>query len=379
MSWIKRNLYFFIGSILAVGLMGLAGWYLYSKWDENNKIVQSLNDDYEKLRRLNTQKPHPGNDKINNIQTAKDQQKELMDIISKARGYFQRIPPTPNEANINDHDFTVALSLAINELQKDATNASVILPPDYNFSFQAEKSKVSFVAGGLSPLAVQLGEIKTICGVLFAAKVNSLDNIRRERVSSDDSSGPQSDYLYDKSATNDMAVLSPYELTFKCFSAELAHVLAGFASSSNALIVKTINVERAPAQAESEQPGGPVAQYIQRYAAPAYDAMSEQQRIAQRYGISASGPANRYGGGGPSLADRYGGGGGASLGGIPYRPLQATEAPPPVYQPPPVYAPTGAAPQAGAPGGKGGLPTVLDEKELKVTLALDVMKLLPSK
>lgn len=39
MDWIKRNLYFLVGSLVAVALMGLAGWYLYSKWQLNNDIL----------------------------------------------------------------------------------------------------------------------------------------------------------------------------------------------------------------------------------------------------------------------------------------------------------------------------------------------------
>src|SRR5207253_2234242 len=103
----------------------------------------------------------------------------------------------------------------------------------------------------------QLGEIKAICEVLCQAKINSLDNIRRERVSTDDATGPQSEYLAERSTTNALAVISPYELTFRCFSPELASVLAGFASSPLGLLVKSINVEAAPAGA-AETPATPV-------------------------------------------------------------------------------------------------------------------------
>ena len=60
MSWIKRNLYFVIGSVIALALMGLAGWYLYSNWQLNNEILEKLNADYEQLRKYNAQNPHPG-------------------------------------------------------------------------------------------------------------------------------------------------------------------------------------------------------------------------------------------------------------------------------------------------------------------------------
>src|ERR1035437_5010971 len=87
MDWIKRNLYFLIGSLVALVLMGLAGWYLYSKWQLNNEILVSLDEQYAKLKRLNENKPHPGSGKVDNIKAAKDQQQELRDYIRKARQY----------------------------------------------------------------------------------------------------------------------------------------------------------------------------------------------------------------------------------------------------------------------------------------------------
>src|ERR1035437_5120164 len=87
MDWIKRNLYFLIGSLVALVLMGLAGWYLYSKWQLNNEILVSLDEQYGKLKRLNENKPQPGSGKVDNIKAAKDQQQELRDYIRKARQY----------------------------------------------------------------------------------------------------------------------------------------------------------------------------------------------------------------------------------------------------------------------------------------------------
>jgi hypothetical protein len=359
MDWIKRNLYFLIGSAVALALMGAAGWFLYSKWQLNNEIFEKLNQDYAELERLNKQKPHPRSGQVNNIALAKEQQQQLREFIKKSRTHFERISPIPDLPKITDRDFSPALSRTISQLQRDATNASVILPPDYNFSFQAQKQKVSFAAGSLELLAVQLGEVKTISEILFQAKINSLDNIRRERVSADDTSGPQTDYLPEKSVTNDLAVLTPYELTFRCFSSELASVLVGFGASPHALLVKTLNVEPGPAVAAVDttsqptpyaytppppvaNPGGPGGEL----------AASGAAAMMRRYGLRPGGP------------------GGGGLGGIPLRvPGESPVAPAPVPQ---QYAPT-------APVAHGGLPTVLDEKQLKVTIMLNLVKLLPPK
>ena len=372
MAWIKRNLYFVIGSVIALVLMGLAGYFLYSQWVANNQILASLNDDYEKLRRLNSAPIHPGSGQVDNFKLAKEQREQLREFLKKPRSHFQRIPAIPAEASISDQDFTSALSHTIDQLQKDATNASVTLPPNYAFSFEAQRPKVQFAAGSLGPLSVQLGDIKAISDILFQAKINSLDNLRRERVSADDSSGPQTDYLPDRSITNELAVLTPYEMTFRCFSTELATVLGGFASSPAGFIVKTINVEPGPATAPAENPlATPYAQYTPSQAAIAAQQESTAAMYARRYGAPSAGAAP------PSYASRYGGGGAANLGGIPLRPLQPAGQPAyPAYTPP---APQPGVAPAMAGASSTALTPALDERQLKVTIYLIVVKLLPTK
>jgi hypothetical protein len=104
----------------------------------------------------------------------------------------------------------------------------------------------------LNALATQLGEVKAISEILFAARVNALDGIQRARVSDDDANGPAADYLIDNSVTNELAIMTPYAVTFRAFSPEIAQTLAGFASSPHGFIVKSINVQPAEAVASPE-------------------------------------------------------------------------------------------------------------------------------
>lgn len=351
MDWIKRNLYFVIGSLVALLLMGWAGWYFYSKWELNNSVLVQLDEQYAKLKRLSEQNPHPGSGKVDNIQAAKDQQKQRRAWIRKACEHFQTIPPipVPESGKVTDREFSAALNRTIDQLQKQATNASVALPPKsstgqtYSFSFEEQRPKLAFAAGSLEPLSVQLGEVKAICDVLFRAKINALDGLRRERVSEDDQRGPQTDYLAEKSVTNELAVLTPYELSFRCFSSELASVLAGFADSPHSLIVKTINVEPAPASAPVDQGAAPVMTYqppqptyVPPPSTPAAEAPMRSGGFEDRYGLRGRRPP-----------------------------------PPPVTQPTYTYAPQPVT----VARSKGGLPTALDERQLKVTMVLVVVKL----
>ncbi len=300
MGWFKRNLFFVIGSALAVGLLVVAGIYGFRGYSHNTAALDRLNEIYGKLQEFNSQKPSPGNEKINNIEAAREQEKQLRSRIEKTKDYFRPIPPIPNATNgVSSELFAAALRRAVDQLQRAADAADVSLPPKYNFSFEAQRSLMKFSPGSLDALAVQLGEVKTIAEVLFAARVNAMDGVQRLRISEDDTAGPQSDYVDDPATTNELAVLVPYVVTFRSFGPELAKVLGGFASSPHGFIVKGINVQPAGAAAGGYlQPGG---------------------------------------------------------------------------LPPPEGMPPGAMPRPG----KGGLPTVLKEQLLRITIEVEIVKLLP--
>jgi len=61
----------------------------------------------------------------------------------------------------------------------------------------------------------QLGEVKAICDALFQARINQLRLLSAANASQpEDTAGAVSDYLNQKSVTNDLAVLTPYEIKF---------------------------------------------------------------------------------------------------------------------------------------------------------------------
>lgn len=384
MDWIKRNLGFTVGSVVAVVLLGLAGWYCYGGWRQKSEVTTTLSAQYAELKRLYDLNPNPGSgDKVNNIEAAKAQQKQLREFIARSGRFFEPVGAIPAREGTNaltSEEFASYLSRTVEGLQREATNASVTLPAKYNFSFEAQKSLMVFAAGSLERLAEQLGEVKALCGAVFAAKVNALDGLRRERVSADDQKGPPSDYLEAKSATNDLAVITPYELSFRCFSSELAGVLNHFHSDPHGFLVKTINVEPAPAgvAADPNAPASPLLTPAYTPYAPTAVAPNEQayaETLRRRYGAEVPGGMD-------ALARRYGARGqlgesgrGPSLGGIPYKGSPGVGAQPVMPYPAAPVAPAGGMPAATS--SRGGFQTVLNEKPLRVTVLVHLVKLLP--
>jgi hypothetical protein len=323
MAWIKRNLFFFIGSIIALALIGVGGWYFYAEYSDEGDSGNKIAADYDTLRELNQESPHPGKagGPIDNVQAAKDQQASLRAWIESTRPYFQ---PVKQLGNLNN--FPTELDNSVAQLQRQAREDGVSLPAGYYFTFLAQKNMLAIPHNILPQLASRLGEIKVLCGILFDAKINSLESIRREVLSEDDTNGP--DYLPpdQRTVSTPLAEMTPYELTFDCFSGELASILGSFAASPHGLVVRSIDVE--PAQG-----GGPAM-----------------------YGGA---PASSYGGGGtPAWMMNHGYNPGAQMypGGPQARPM--TPVPPPANGRPVKF---------------------LSENKLRITLLVDVVKPKPGR
>jgi hypothetical protein len=244
MGWLKRNLFFAIGGILSLGLLAAAGYYDYVGWQHNQAAYGRLKETYDKLIELSKKKPSPGNDKVPNIAAANEQANQLNQWKSQSKKYFQPVPRIPATGPLSNESFQHALTATIKQLQDSAAAANVQLPPQYNFSFTTDVGRLTFAPGSLEPLSAQLGEVKAISEILFSARVNGMDAIQRAKVSSDDDGGPQTDYIIeDQPVTNDLAVLMPYQVTFRGFSPEVAQVLGAFAASPPGFIVKTVSVQ----------------------------------------------------------------------------------------------------------------------------------------
>jgi hypothetical protein len=125
------------------------------------------------------------------------------------------------------------------------------------------------------------------------------------------------------------------------------------AASPHGFIIKSINVEGSPIASPQEQFSPTATPVTPMYIQQATPTSVEPDNRSR----------SRYRGGG--------GGGAASLGGIEYRGIQPNQ---PTYVQPMMQAPA-----IGTAARSGGLPTVLDERQLKVTMNLVLVKLLPAK
>ena len=333
MSWLKRNLFLAIGGLVVLGLLGFAGYNLYSKKQSVDQITGDLNAQTEQLKSLMTRDPHPDQE---NIDAAKREQTKLAEFLGHTRKHFE---PVIEFDKLDSAAFKELLEKTIAGLERDAERTGVDLPAKYNFTFSTQRTRLDFAPETLVPLATQVAQIRALCDVLYQARVHALISLRRVPISKEEESA--TDYLVGKKPTTTAvtgAILNPYEVTFQGFSAELAAVLEGLYRSSNCFIVKNIDVQTNVVTAATEPTPSFVPLYQPGAVAP-QPAMSPDEMMRRRYGIN---PANRYR---TTMPDRV---------------------------PQPATPPAATTLQ---PAARRGPETVIDERPFKVTMYVEAVRL----
>jgi hypothetical protein len=287
MPWIKRNLLFVVGLAVAVALLGFGVFfYLLGNQAKAEAADQELNSKNSEYTALVDTKPAPNQE---NITEAKEQQKKLVAFRESVRPQFMALS-TPEA--LDDAGFKNLLDRTVDLLTKQADRNGVRLPKNgetarYAFTFDTQIKQLEFSQKSLLPLTAQLLDVQDICRNLFESKVHTLESIRRTPVSTNDIT-PTGNYLSKKVTTNSVtgASVFPYEVTFQCFSSELANTLASFANSQAVYVVKSVNIERG----NMESSGG-----VAEAAVGMNQVLANRYGLAGRYGAPAAAPVAKPG------------------------------------------------------------------------------------
>lgn len=273
MPWVKRNLGLVIGGVVALALMGLAGYYLWTKMQEEALVTMELESATARFNELLRRPVHPGNEQVDNIERAKEEHERLQGLLVEVR---EQIGTNAIPKKVSDQEFRALLDNTVTELQRDAEKLGIALPSDdYWFTFSPQKTAVEFEE--VEMLMQQLMDVKALSDVLYSAKIHDLVALKRVPATSEDNNA--TDFLGDKEpSTNQFTITTPYELTFQGFSTELAKVLEGLIAAKQCFVVRSVGVEKAPTENRFEQGMAnpymmnPAMQRYRRYAprAPVY-------------------------------------------------------------------------------------------------------------
>jgi hypothetical protein len=245
MDWIKKNLVFVVGLAVSLALLAGAVIYLLGSKEAAEAADAELVAKNQQLDDLVKLDPYPNQD---NVERTKAEQKRVAAFIADARkrfGISEKVPDLDNAS------FKSLLEGTIAALEREAERAGVKLPAGadagskYSFTFAQQRQQLQLPANSLEPFARQLSDIQNICEVLFDSKIHTLVHVKRSAVGTNDPMG-SAETISKKVATNSVvgATSYPYEVAFQSFSAELGSVLEGFANAPQSYVLKTVNVER---------------------------------------------------------------------------------------------------------------------------------------
>ena len=128
---------------------------------------------------------------LNEVAAAKEDLQHLESFLTELRKFF--VPIAYPDAK-DSREFKLLLNDTLYNLNREAEAANVVLPSKpYPFTFKKQSESTQFEPPTITPLAIQLEEIKTICQILFKAKVHSIEGLRRAPIAKDEND--PTDYL----------------------------------------------------------------------------------------------------------------------------------------------------------------------------------------
>ncbi len=384
MPWIKKNLTLVFGGLVGLALLAGSGFFLFSQLQRESEVDSQLVAKKDQWTSLNNQTPYPDE---KNIKAVREEAERVEKLAVELRSNIHPpdVPPVTDTYRLR-----ALIETAIVNLTREADEAGVTLPNNYAFTFQKLRELGGeFNSNAIPKIAMQVSQISTLCRVLFDAKVHSLDTLKRSPVLKEEGGG--ADYLSSKGLTNQWVMRTPYDLSFRSFSSELAGVIQGLAALDQCVVIKTLNVEtttlpprRFPmpgmtfAPPPQEQPTGSSG-----------PTMSPELRA--RYGLGPGGPGSpesRYGSGGespgsgmsPELRARYGLGAGGRPGMGPDMRSRYGLGPGagPSYAAPQSLMSPVTPPNMTMPMTPAGPKVVLEEKPLRIILQLDFVTPAPA-
>ena len=220
-------------------LTGYCAWLFAHDVSDNADVVKEYVDDlgqFDALR-TNTRVPYPSDE---NIQHAKEDLGQVKALVDELHKTFVPFPAPPA---LDVKGFSEYLENTIFDLRTKATNAEVGVPDDFAFGFTDQRGKLNYPRECIPLWMQQVAEIKSLCDILYRARINSLISVRRVPVSeSNDMIVSVNDLLPSRTTPTPYGTATPYKIEFRSFSRELAAVMEGLARSSNFMSVKNMVV-----------------------------------------------------------------------------------------------------------------------------------------
>jgi len=329
MVFLKRNIFWIISGLVSVGLIAGSVMFTSGAKAKAEEKMTELSTYTNTVNQLKDATPYPSPEAINQV---KQDTEKVKGFSKQAEAMFTyKAPP-----DIHPRRFKVHLINSLVALQNEATNYNVRLPRQFNFTFSHLLPMPNLLPYSVAPLGERLQDIQHITQILFESRVHAIDSFARVPAYAREPGGRV--LMYDVGIRTNLSTAeadftsTPYRFSFRGFTTELTEVLNRFASADRFYVVRQIEVQGT----QSAEPSL----------------------------VSRASSGGMFAGGADS-GDEEGSGGGT---------LRTTQAN--------LLAQARALAAARAAAGRGvvlqsPLQTVIDERPLRISMMIDVVKLVP--
>src|SRR5689334_16935774 len=128
MTWIKRNLSLVVSGVIALGLLGYGGWYLWSAMQQNSTVDNEIGQVKADIDRFLGMDPFPAK---SNVDTAQREFQRVSAFIAQSKKLF----PASPVRQLDDRSFKSLLQATIDDLHKQAASVNIHVQTNYYFSF----------------------------------------------------------------------------------------------------------------------------------------------------------------------------------------------------------------------------------------------------
>jgi hypothetical protein len=242
MVWIKRNLIVVIGGVVSVALLAVSVIFAQGAKQKQDDAAQALQSYTNSVKTLLSARPFPNDQTISKFEAEAE---AVRGFSRDAEKLFAYTPPS----KMGGQQFKIHLLKALVQLQADATNNNVQIPDQYQFTFGHLVPMPNLVPYSIQPLQESLDDIQHICQVLYSSRVHALEHIQRfpAYLREPGQLGLSYEYWPRTNVTSSDAVFksTPYVFRFRGFTSELTEVLNRFASADRFYVVRKIDVVQA--------------------------------------------------------------------------------------------------------------------------------------
>jgi len=240
MGWLKRNLIYVIGGIIALAAIGGAYVFVNGASQRKQEAMDALGVYTNTVNRLISARPYPSVEAIDKV----NNEAEVLKVFTaEAEKLFEYQKPR----RMRSQDFKVHLINSLVKLRADATNNNIRIPRNFNFTFGHLLPMPNLLQYSIEPLSMHLQDVQEICRILYEARVHSITGIQRVTAYPREPGGAvlMGDVAVRTNLTTAEAVFTstPLRFSFRGFTSELTEVLNLLASDDRFYVVRKVEVE----------------------------------------------------------------------------------------------------------------------------------------